>query len=90
MLFRSYRFVDVDINHAYKIVLSTDVRFPGQTSPIPFLPSGWQRVGENLGAGPLSGSDGVPNGTLFLDTETSDVFDANFCIRVSGKEIIVG
>ena len=86
----TYRFVDVDINHAYKIVLSTDVRFPGQTSPIPFLPSGWQRVGENLGAGPLSGSDGVPNGTLFLDTETSDVFDANFGIRVSGKEIIVG
>jgi len=57
---------------------------------MPFLPSGWQRVGENLGAGPLSGSDGVPNGMLFLDTETSDVFDANFGIRVSGGEIIVG
>ena len=86
----TYNFLDIDVNHSYKIVLSTVVAFPGQTSPVPFLPSGWQRVGENLGAGPLSGSDGVPNGILFLDTETSDVFDANFGIRVSGGEIIVG
>jgi hypothetical protein len=86
----TYNFFDVDVNHAYKIVLSNIVAFPGQTAPIPFLPSGWQRVGENLGAGPLSGSDGVPNGLLFLTTETSDVFDANFGIRVSSGEIIVG
>ena len=86
----TYNFLDVDVNHSYKIVLSTIVAFPGQTSPIPFLPSGWQRVGENLGAGPLSGSDGVPNGLLFLDTETSDVFDANFGIRVNSGEVIVG
>jgi len=86
----TYSFLDVEINTSYKIVLSTVVAFPGQQSPMPFLPSGWQRVGENLGAGPLSGSDGVPNGMLFLDTETSDVFDANFGIRVSGGEIIVG
>ena len=86
----SYSFLDVDINHSYKIVLSTIVAFPGQTSPIPFLPSGWQRVGENLGAGPLSGSDGVPNGLLFLDTETSDIYDANFGIRLNSGEVIVG
>jgi valyl-tRNA synthetase len=86
----TYNFFNVDINHSYKIVLSTIVAFPGENSPIPFLPSGWQRVGENLGAGPLSGSDGVPNGLLFLDTETSDVIDANFGIRVSSGEVIVG
>ncbi len=86
----TYSFLDVEINTSYKIVLSTVVAFPGQTSPMPFLPSGWQRVGENLGAGPLSGNDGVPNGLLFIDTETSDIIDANFGIRVSGGEIIVG
>ena len=86
----TYSFLDVEINKSYKIVLSTVVAFPGQQSPMPFLPSGWQRVGENLGAGPLSGSDGVPNGLLFIDTETSDIYNANFGIRVSGGEIIVG
>lgn len=86
----TYNFFNVDINHSYVIVLSTIVAFPGQASPAPFLPSGWQRVGENLGAGPLSGSDGVPNGLLFIDTETSDVFDANFGIRVSSGEVIIG
>ena len=86
----TYSFLDVEINTSYKIVLSTVVAFPGQASPMPFLPSGWQRVGENLGAGPLSGSDGVPNGLLFVDTETSDVINANFGIRVSGGEVIVG
>ena len=86
----TYSFLDVEINTSYKIVLSTIVAFPGQSSPMPFLPSGWQRVGENLGAGPLSGSDGVPNGLLFVDTETSDIINANFGIRVSGGEVIVG
>ncbi len=86
----TYNFFNVDVNHSYVVVLSTIVAFPGQASPIPFLPSGWQRVGENLGAGPLSGSDGVPNGLLFIDTETSDIFDANFGIRVSSGEVIVG
>jgi protocatechuate 3,4-dioxygenase beta subunit len=86
----TYSFLDVEINHSYKIVLSSNLAFPGQSSPTPFLPSGWQRVGENIGAGPLSGSDGVPNGTLFLDTETSDVFDANFGIRVTSGEVIIG
>ena len=71
-------------------MLSTVLAFPGQSSPIPLLPSGWQRVGENLGAGPLSGHDGVPNGILFLDTDTGDVFDANFGIRVGSGEIIIG
>ena len=86
----TYAFLDVEVNHSYKIVLSTIVAFPGQASPIPFLPSGWQRVGENLGRGPLSGSDGVPNGLLFVDTETSDIIDANFGIRVTSGEVIVG
>lgn len=86
----TYSFLDVEINHSYKVVLSNGAPGPGNTSPIATLPSGWQRVGENLGAGPLSGSDGVPNGQLFIDTETSDVFDANFGIRVSSGEIVVG
>lgn len=86
----TFRFIDVEINRSYVIVLSTVLAFPGQSSPIPFLPSGWQRVGENLGAGPLSGSDGFPDGMLFLDTETSDVFDANFGIRLLSGEVIIG
>ena len=86
----SYSFLNVDINHSYKIVLSTVFSLPGNLAPIALLPSGWQRVGENLGAGPLSGSDGVPNGLLFIDTETSDIFEANFGIRVKTGEIIIG
>jgi hypothetical protein len=86
----TYSFADVEINTSYKIVLTTVVAFPGQPSPTPFLPSGWQRVGENLGAGPLSGSDGVPNGLLFVDTETSDIDNANFGIRVNSGEVVIG
>jgi len=86
----TYNFLNVDVNHSYKIVLSSVVAFPGDTAPPTFLPSGWQRVGENLGAGPLSGSDGQPNGILFLDTETSDIFDANFGIRVTSGEVVIG
>ncbi len=86
----TYKFYDLEINHSYKVVLSSDIPGPGNTSPTPILPTGWQRVGENLGAGPLSGSDGVPNGILFIDTETSDIINANFGIRVSGGEVIVG
>ena len=85
-----YSFLNVDVNRSYKIVLSSTVGFVGFPVPAAILPSGWQRVGENLGAGPLSGSDGLPNGILFVDTETSDVFDANFGIRVRSGEIIVG
>ena len=86
----TYSFLNVDVNHSYKIVISSTVAFPGQTSPTVLLPSGWQRVGENLGAGPLSGSDGVPNGLLFLDTETGDVKEANFGIRLGSGEVIIG
>ena len=86
----TYSFLDVEANHSYKIVLSTVLVFPGQPSPTTFLPSGWQRVGENLGAGPLSGSDGVPNGLLFIDTENTDVHEANFGIRVNSGEVIIG
>jgi hypothetical protein len=86
----TFRFTDVEMNKSYVIVLSSVLAFPGQSSPIPFLPSGWQRVGENLGAGPLSGSDGIPDGMLFLDTETSDVIDANFGIRLRSGEVIIG
>jgi protocatechuate 3,4-dioxygenase beta subunit len=85
-----YNFPNVDVNHSYKIVLSSFLAFPGSPAPPPFLPAGWQRVGENLGAGPLSGNDGQPNGILFIDTETIDVFDANFGIRVSSGEVIIG
>ena len=86
----TYSFLNVDVNHSYKIVISSTVAFPGQTSPTVLLPSGWQRVGENLGAGALSGSDGVPNGLLFLDTETGDVKEANFGIRLGSGEVVIG
>ena len=86
----TYSFLNVDVNHSYKIVISSTVAFPGQTSPTVLLPSGWQRVGEHLGAGALSGSDGVPNGLLFLDTETGDVKEANFGIRLGSGEVVIG
>jgi hypothetical protein len=86
----TFSFLDVDVNRSYKVVLSSAVAFVGDASPIATLPSGWQRVGENLGRGPLSGSDGVPNGLLFLDTTTGDVIDADFGIRLKNGEVIIG
>jgi hypothetical protein len=69
-------------------VLSSAVVQVGDPSPIATLPSGWQRVGENLGRG--IGSDGVPNGLLFLDTLTNDVIDADFGIRLKNGEFVIG
>jgi SdrD B-like domain len=86
----TYAFLDVAINTSYRIVLSTAVAGPGDVAPRAALPPGWNNTGENLGAGANSGSDGVNNGVLFVDTLTSDVFDANFGIRLKNGEVVIG
>lgn len=86
----AYEFDDVQINYVYRLVLSTALADPGQPAPISSLPTGWLNTGENLGAGPFSGNDGQTDGRLFIETQTSDVHDANFGIRLGNGEIIIG
>jgi hypothetical protein len=86
----TYSFLDVDINKSYRIVLSTIFAFPGQPAPRAALPTGWSNVGENLGVGPNSGSDGVVDGVLYIDTTSEDVFNANFGIRLKNGEVVIG
>ena len=86
----SYSFLDVKSNNSYRIILSSIVRNIGQTPPASILPSGWRNTGENLGAGPNSGSDGVVNGVLYVDTINSDIFNTNFGIRIKNGEVIIG
>ncbi len=86
----TYSFLNVSPNKSYRIVLSSIVRGVGQTAPRSQLPSGWRSTGENLGAGPNSGSDGVVDGILFIDTELGDIFNANFGIKTKNGEVIIG
>ena len=86
----TYSFLDVEINTSFRIVLSSIVRGVGQQAPPSILPSGWRNTGENLGAGSNSGSDGVVNGVLFIDTIDKDVINANFGIRIKNGEVVIG
>jgi protocatechuate 3,4-dioxygenase beta subunit len=86
----TYSFLDVSANTSYRVIVSKDFKFPGDIAPRPILPSGWIKVGENLGAGPNSGSDGVVDGILFIDTQTDDIFNANFGIKLRNGEVVIG
>jgi SdrD B-like domain/PKD domain len=86
----TYSFLDVSAATSYKIVYSTNSKLVGETPPKSFLPSGWIKVGENLGTGINSGSDGIANGELFIDTEFMDIYDANFGIRKKNGEVVIG
>ncbi len=86
----TYAFLNVSINKTYRVVITSIVDTVGVPAPRAVLPSGWRNTGENLGAGPNSGDDGVINGVLFIDTETSDIFNANFGIRIKNGEVVVG
>ncbi len=86
----TYIFEDVRMNTSYRLVLSTTVADPGDQAPMPSLPTGWTNTGENLGAGPNSGSDGISDGMLYIDTQSSDIFNANFGIKLGNGEIIIG
>jgi hypothetical protein len=86
----TYTFFDVKINTSYRIVVSTIFSFPGDNEPKAVLPTGWFKVGENLGAGPNSGSDGVIDGILFIDTETQNISNANFGIKLKNGDVVIG
>jgi protocatechuate 3,4-dioxygenase beta subunit len=81
----TYEFDNVQINHVYRLILTT-----ATPDPVPTLPTGWFNTGENQGAGPFSGNDGQTDGRLFIETDTNDVHDANFGIRLGNGEIIIG
>jgi hypothetical protein len=86
----TFKFLDVSAATSYKIVYSTSNKLVGETPPKSFLPSGWVAVGEHLGAGINSGSDGIANGELFLNTGYIDIFNANFGIQKKNGEVVIG
>jgi protocatechuate 3,4-dioxygenase beta subunit len=87
----TYEFLNVDINKSYRIVFSVIATVGvGDLAPAAIPPPGWRYTGENLGAGPNSGDDGIINGVLFIDTTTTDVFNANFGIRLKNGEVVIG
>ncbi len=86
----TYSFLDVNVATSYKIVYSTTLVQVGNTPPKSLLPSGWVKVGENLGAGVNSGSDGIANGELFVDTEFINIDNANFGIKKKNGEVVIG
>ena len=83
-----YNFDNVQTNKAYRLVISSISRAPGQTVPRVALPSGWKNTGENRGAGP--GSDGVVDGRIFIQTLESNISEINFGIRQQTGEIVIG
>ena len=85
-----FTFTNVDIFKSYRIVLSTTLNIVGDLAPLASLPQGWENIGENLGAGALSGSDGINNGILSVSTQSTSRINANFGIRVLSGEVIRG
>lgn len=86
----TYRFLNILPTKAYRLVLSTVPVDQGEPAPETLLPTGWRNTGENLGAGPDSGDDGIVDGLLYVNTGKDDIFNANFGIRSGSGEIIVG
>lgn len=80
-LFDAYSFSNVPENTAFKLVMSWRVQSAGDTCMVPALPNGWLIVGENLGAGLLSGSDHQSDGILNVTTDTTNMEEANFAIK---------
>lgn len=77
-----YAFYDVPVNTTYRVCTSWGIQKVGGFFRIMPLPSAWITVGENLGAGPLSGSDHVPDGMLTVDVDTFNIEEANFAIKL--------
>lgn len=80
-VFECFTFYNVPENAAYKIVLSWTVKAVGSICPVAAFPASWLIVGENLGSGPLSGSDHVRDGILHITVESENITDANFGIK---------
>lgn len=86
----TYNFIGIMANKTYRVVLSSVGVNPGQQAPKSVLPTGWRSTGENVGAGPGSGSDGVSNGLIEVDVEQTDVLNVNFGIRIVNGEVVIG
>lgn len=64
----------------YRIDISVNQGVALAAAPARALPSSWQYLGENLGAG--AGSDGTPNGSLNVSLAAAALASANFGINI--------
>ncbi|MEI6577662.1 MAG: HYR domain-containing protein, partial [Bacteroidota bacterium] len=66
----------IQINSAYKIILSSGIVSVSSTLIAAVFPGNWVPTGEFLGTG--SGNDGIPNGILSVSVLTSKLSNARF------------
>lgn len=86
----TYNFNDIAPNTTYRVYISS-VSYPvGSPEPaIPtILPSGWEHTGQKLGI--TTGSDGINDGRLTVPVGVNNVINANFGIKVSSGDIVIG
>ena len=80
-----YLFSDsVNLNSAYKVIISTIQGTVGRSAPSITLPNTWVNVGENYGSNNGNGSgneSGLPNGIIAVHTLASNVTSTNFGIE---------
>jgi SdrD B-like domain len=88
----TFSFLNVTGYTSYRVVLSTVSVAVGQPAPGTVLPVGWTNTGEKLGnaAGILPGSDGLPDGKLNVNTQATDIFNANFGIKLKNGDVVIG
>jgi len=83
-VFDTYTFTNVPVNTTYKVVISWLIQCDEyDTFTQTYLPPGWLLVGENLGSGPLSGTDGTRDGMLLIEVGTDNITEANFGIKLA-------
>ncbi|MBK8952960.1 MAG: carboxypeptidase regulatory-like domain-containing protein [Chitinophagaceae bacterium] len=84
----TYSFTNITPNTNYYIYLSFVSVGVGNPPPPALLPEGWEHTGQKLGI--TTGSDGINDGRLTVPVLTSDVINANFGIRTSTGEVVIG
>lgn len=85
----TYQFLNIAPNTNYFVILSQQVATVGSAPPPSTLPAGWNHTGQKLGV--TAGSDGIPgDGRLAVPVFNTDVINANFGIRLSTGEVVIG
>ena len=84
----TFSFSEVATNNIYRVVISTIQVFEGDPQPTSIIPIGWQHTGQIIGTGP--GTDGLNDGILVVEAESTNIIDVNFGIRRKFGDVSVG
>jgi SdrD B-like domain len=86
----TYNFNDIAPNTTYRVYVSSVVYPVGGPEPATptILPTGWEHTGQKLGI--TNGSDGINDGRLTVPVGVTNVINANFGIKVSSGDVVIG